>query len=106
MQLHHASGERQPEPGALARLLGLMTGLLELLEDPLLILRRDADAGVVHGEADPAVLAVRAQAHPPPVPPQSRALPHILHDPPPPLPLAPHAPQPLRPSPPHSPPQP
>jgi hypothetical protein len=52
VQLDEPFGEREAEPGAFARLRGLVAGLLELLEDPLLIFRRDADPSVVHRQAD------------------------------------------------------
>jgi len=66
MQLYELPRQRQAKPGAL-HLLGRRSHLPELLEDRLLVLRRDADAGVadrdldgpVHGPApdvDPAAI--------------------------------------------------
>src|SRR5215475_1393298 len=54
MQLDELAGERQPEPGAL-HLLVRRPHLPELLEDRLLILRRDADPSIAHGDLHAAV---------------------------------------------------
>ena len=51
VQLDEALGEREPEPGAFS-LLHADVGLLELLEDPLLVVGRDPRAGV--GRRTPA----------------------------------------------------
>src|SRR5262249_44325843 len=54
VQLDEPLREREPEPGAIA-LLEADLGLLELLEDPLVILGRDSRSGVRHGHERLAV---------------------------------------------------
>src|SRR5215472_5714676 len=63
MQLDELAGERQPEPGALHLLLG-RPHLTELLEDGLLVLRRDAHASVADGYLHTAVGRRRANLDP------------------------------------------
>src|SRR3972149_5357496 len=53
---------RAPRPLALLRVVG--PDLAELLEDRLLVLGDDTDAGVVHGDLDPAVRGRRAHLDP------------------------------------------
>ena len=60
VQLDEPLRERKPEAGALA-LLDACLGLLELLEDPLLILGRDAGTGV--GDRDPHLAVDPRRAH-------------------------------------------
>ncbi len=55
--------QRQAEPGAAHAALHRVLELAELLEDALLVLGRDADAGVGHRERD-RVVAGRPRAHP------------------------------------------
>jgi hypothetical protein len=57
-----AAGQGQPEPGAL-----LLAGLLELLEDPVLIGGIDANARVGHRHLRPFAHPASAHLHPPPV---------------------------------------
>src|SRR5260221_9522704 len=61
MQLHEAAREREAEPRALV--LGGAGGayLVEFLEDRGALFDGDADAGVAHGDDEPAVLDLRAQ---------------------------------------------
>ena len=50
--LDDAARDREPEAGAAELARRAAVGLLELLEDARLRVRRDADAGVAHQEAD------------------------------------------------------
>src|SRR5207245_3431253 len=59
VQLHETLAEGEAQAGALTRTLA--ADLLELLKDAPLIVRRDANAGVLHFDADVTVL--RANAH-------------------------------------------
>ena len=58
-QFGERARQRQAEPGALDLALQAIVDLGELLEDLLLILRRDADAGVAHRESRHAGLRAR-----------------------------------------------
>ena len=60
VQLDEPLREREPEAGPLA-LLDARLGLLELLEDPLVVLGRDARAGV--GDRDPHLAVDPRRAH-------------------------------------------
>jgi hypothetical protein len=51
-QVRQLAADGEPEAGAAILAAGAGVGLLEGLEDDLLLLRRDADARVVHGEFD------------------------------------------------------
>src|SRR5262250_1302213 len=64
MQLNELPGQGQPEPGSLD-LLVCRSHLPELLEDRLLILRRDAHAGVGYGDLGHAVVHRGAHVDPP-----------------------------------------
>ena len=51
-QARNFAADRQAQAGAAVFAAGAAVGLLERLEDDLLLLRRDADAGVGDGERD------------------------------------------------------
>ena len=57
-QSRQFAADRQPQARAAVLAAGRAVGLLERLEDDLLLLRRDADAGVADAERDHAAAAV------------------------------------------------
>jgi hypothetical protein len=61
MQFDVASSKRKPQAGALLLVGVVVTDLPELLEHCLVILRRDANPGVRHGDLDR--VTVRSCAH-------------------------------------------
>src|SRR5262249_28975721 len=63
MQLDELAGESQPEPGT-PDLLVWRPDLPELLEDRLLVLSRDADAGVGDGDLDRVLVHHRGDVDP------------------------------------------
>ena len=64
MQLDEASDERQADPQAALRPIQRLVGLHEEVEDVLLHLRRDADAGVADPQHGLVVLAGQADRDP------------------------------------------
>ena len=60
VQLDQASNERQPDPEPAARAIERMVGLNEEIEDLVLHLGCDADAGVLHASTRPDPLRVPA----------------------------------------------
>src|SRR4030095_10678590 len=64
VQLHEAPGQGQAEPGALALVGVVAAPLPKLLEDQLLVLGGDADAGVGHRDLYPTVGRHRADLDP------------------------------------------
>src|SRR5713101_8276044 len=60
VKLDEPLSECQPEAGALAR--PLAPGLPEFLEDALLVLAGDADAGIAHLDANVAAFGAHADA--------------------------------------------
>src|SRR6202521_2444458 len=67
VQLDKALGEREPEAGALGLARVVAPDLLELLEHRRLVLGRDADAGVLHGDGDIGGVELRADVDAPAV---------------------------------------
>jgi len=59
VEAHEAPGEREAEPRALLLLRVVVADLAELLEHELLVLDRDADAGVAHRHLERAGRAPR-----------------------------------------------
>ena len=67
VQLDDAPGQRQAEPGALDLAGGGAVHLVELVEDALVVLAGDADAGVADLDAERVLASARAltQTRPP-----------------------------------------
>ena len=63
MQLDDAPGDRKAQARAALLARARAVDLLELLEDALLVLGRDADAGVGHRDQEAAVLDLGPDAH-------------------------------------------
>ena len=61
VQLDELARERQAEAGAFLLVRVVAADLAELLEHRLLVLRRDADAGVAHGDLDARRRRARAR---------------------------------------------
>src|SRR3981081_4416037 len=61
MHLHESFGQREPEAGAFDGLA--RTGLLELLEDAILVLASDADTGVADRDLHGIVHPSRRERH-------------------------------------------
>src|SRR4029079_7442021 len=65
MELDEPPRERKTQPGALGRSGRRSAGLLELLEDPLLVRRRDPDTRVGDRDLDDPVVTARDDMNPP-----------------------------------------